>query len=111
MNHSSPSHSFQLIILTADSKRNSFRSDSLQLLGDLADHFPLSCASQLLWVVLLKEDGPRLFVSGSLAKVEVFEQGAWINSVYALHHIGLEVERVWNVFRFVYKRQTGYFKS
>lgn len=40
----------------------------------------------------MKKGGSRVFVRGSLAKVEVFEEGAWLNSVYALHHIGLEME-------------------
>ncbi len=52
---------------------------------------------------------------GSLAEVEVFEEGAWIYSVYALHHIGLELElwvfNVWNVFCLVCKKQMGYFSS
>jgi len=30
--------------------------------------------------------------------MEVFEEGAWINSVYALHHIGIEV-KFWSLTR------------
>lgn len=58
----------------------------------LPECFPLFCASQLFWDVLVKEGRPRLLVRRSLAEVEVFEEGARIDSVYALHHIGLEVE-------------------